>query len=138
MRDNRINREFLGQGFAFPLQTTPRGGLALAGGVTDIEQSIRIILETAPGERVMRPEFGCRVHELVFAPRNASTEGLLIYYVEDALARWEPRIQVQEVEIRPSEGREDSTLLVYIHYRVKATYDERSIIYPFYLMGEEE
>ena len=137
MKENRINREFLGQGFAYPLQTSPRGGIALAAGVQDIEQSIRIILETAPGERVMRPEFGCRIHELVFAPRNAATEGLLIYYIEEALGRWEPRIEIEQIEVLPVVGR-DSALEVTIHYRIKATHDERSIVYPFYLMGDEE
>jgi hypothetical protein len=93
-------------------------------------------LETAPGERVMRPEFGCRIHELIFDPRNAATEGLMIYYVEQALGRWEPRIDVLEVDVLPVSGQ-DATLLVEIKYRIKATHDERSIVYPFYLMGEE-
>jgi hypothetical protein len=129
------NREFLGQGWAFPLQVNPRGEVALASGERDIEQAIRIILETEPGERVMRPEFGCRVHELVFAPHNAATEGLLVHYVEQALERWEPRVEVQEVDVAPdSHG---GAMLVEIKYRVKATHDERSIVYPFYLMGEE-
>ena len=80
------DREFLGQGLAFPLQFSPRGEIALAQGEHDIEQAIRIILETIPGERVMRPEFGCRAKELIFAPRNSATEAMLIGYVEDALA----------------------------------------------------
>jgi phage baseplate assembly protein W len=134
--DYNVEREFLGQGLAFPLQINPRGEIALASGDHDIEQSIRIILETAPGERVMRPEFGCRIHELIFDPRNAATEGLMIYYVEQALGRWEPRIDVLEVDVLPVSGQE-ATLLVEIKYRIKATHDERSIVYPFYLMGEE-
>lgn len=135
MNDNLRNREFLGQGLAFPLRVNPRGQVALASGERDIEQAIRIILETEPGERVMRPEFGCRVHELVFAPHNATTEGLLIHYVEQALERWEPRVDVQEVDV--SSDSRGATLMVEIKYRVKATHDERSIVYPFYLMGEE-
>jgi len=133
---NLRNREFLGQGLAFPLQVDPQGGLALASGPRDIEQAIRIILETVPGERVMRPEFGCRIHELVFAPHNAATEGLLIHYVEEALERWEPRIELQAVEIVAGLGS-SSTLLVEIKYEITDTHDERSIVYPFYLMGEE-
>lgn len=136
MNEYNVEREFLGQGLAFPLQINPRGEIALASGDHDIEQSIRIILETAPGERVMRPEFGCRIHELIFDPRNAATEGLMIYYVEQALGRWEPRIDVLEVDVLPVSGQ-DATLLVEIKYRIKATHDERSIVYPFYLMGEE-
>ena len=137
MNNNARDREFLGQGLAFPLQVTPRGGLALASGERDIEQAIRIILETAPGERVMRPEFGCRIHELVFAPRNSATEGLLMHYIQEALEQWEPRINLQEVDIAPDAGG-GSTLLVEIKYRIKDTHDERSIVYPFYLTGEEE
>jgi phage baseplate assembly protein W len=135
--NNIRDREFLGQGLAFPLQVDPRGGIALASGRRDIDQAIRIILETAPGERKMRPEFGCRIHELIFAPHNATTEGLLIHYVERALERWEPRIEVQEVEVS-SAPNDRATLLVEIKYIIKDTHDERSIVYPFYLMGEEE
>lgn len=136
MDENIRNREFLGQGLAFPLQVDPRGGIALASGERDIEQAIRIILETAPGERVMRPEFGCRIHELIFAPYNATTEGLVIHYVRQALVRWEPRIEVQEVDVS-ADTYDRSALLVHIHYLIKDTHDERSIVYPFYLMGEE-
>ena len=136
MADNLRNREFLGQGLAFPLQVNPRGSIALAIGERDIEQAIGIILETVPGERVMRPEFGCRVHELIFAPNNASTHGLIIHYIEQALERWEPRIQVREIEVNtdPDSG---ATLLVEIKYVIKDSHDERSIVYPFFLMGEE-
>ncbi len=137
MYDRMGDKEFLGRGLAFPLQYDPRGGIALASGEHDIAQAIKIILMTAPGERVMRPEFGCRIHELVFAPHNASTEGLVIHYVEQALERWEPRIDVQEVDVSTDPGR-DGALLVEIKYRVKDTHDERSIVYPFSLMGEEE
>lgn len=133
---DRIDREFLGQGLAFPLHVNPRGEIALAKGAEDIEQSIHIILGTAPGERVMRPEFGCRVHELIFAPHNAATEGLIVYYVEQALGQWEPRIDVQEVEVVPDPDRQ-GVLMVEIDYRIKATHDDRSIVYPFYLMGDE-
>ena len=136
MKGDLRNREFLGQGLAFPLQVNPRGGITLATGERDIEQAIGIILETVPGERVMRPEFGCRVHELIFAPNNASTHGLIIHYVEQALERWEPRIQVREIEVNtdPNTG---ATLLVEIKYIIKDSHDERSIVYPFFLMGEE-
>ncbi len=129
------NREFLGQGLAFPLQISQQGGLALAKGVTDIEQAIHIILGTIPGERIMRPEFGSRIHELVFAPDNASTRGLAAYYVEEALDRWEPRINVMDVNASADPGR-PGVLLIEIQYQIKDTYDERSIVYPFFLQGE--
>lgn len=132
---NLINREFLGQGWAYPLQIDARGGFALAKGVEDINQSIRIILETMPGERVMRPDFGCRAKELLFAPKNASTRSLLVYYVEQALGRWEPRIDVQEVEV--FEDNDDGVWKVEIRFSVKDTHDQRSLVYPFYIAGEE-
>jgi hypothetical protein len=134
---NVRDREYIGQGLAFPLQVNPQGGIALASGEHDIEQAVRIILSTAPGERVMRPEFGCRIHELVFAPHDAATESLVGYYVEEALAQWEPRIDVQEVDVSADPGG-DGVLLVEIKYRIKDTHDERSIVYPFFLSGEEE
>jgi hypothetical protein len=138
MANNNVrDREFLGQGLAFPLQVNQRGEIALVRGETDIEQSIRIILETSPGERVMRPEFGCRAKELLFAPRDSSTAGLMAYYVRRALRRWEPRIEVLDVEALPDPDR-DGVLLVEVNYEVRSTHDERSIVYPFYLMGEEE
>lgn len=130
------NREFLGQGLAFPLQISQQGGLALARGVTDIEQAIRIILGTMPGERIMRPEFGSRIHELVFAPDNASTRRLAAYYVEEALGRWEPRIDVLEVNASSDPNR-PGALLIEIQYQIKDSHDERSIVYPFFLQGEE-
>ncbi len=137
MSENLRNREFLGQGLAFPLQVTPRGGLALARGERDIEQAIGLILGTVPGERVMRPEFGCRAWELVFAPRNAATRSLMVYYVEQALGRWEPRVDLTDVQVL-DDPQHDGALLVQINYRIKATHDERSIVYPFFLTGEEQ
>jgi phage baseplate assembly protein W len=137
MRDDMQRREFLGQGLAWPLQIDPRGGIALTSGEHDIEQSIQIILETAPGERVMRSTFGCRIHELVFAPHNATTRGLMKLYIEEALIQWEPRIDVHEINITSPPDRRE-VLLVEIKYQIKDTYDERSIIYPFYITGEQE
>lgn len=128
-------KEFLGRGLAFPLQVNPRGEIALASGARDIEQAIMIILGTAPGERVMRPEFGCRAHELVFAPRNAATEAQMIEYVKQALGRWEPRVEVQNIKVTPDLDN-DGVLRVEIFYEIKATHDQRSIVYPFYIAGE--
>ena len=136
MDTNLRNREFLGQGLAFPLQVNSRGEIALARGERDIEQSIRIILETMPGERVMRPDFGCRIWELVFAPRDPTTEGLLIHYVQEALTRWEPRVDVQRIYVG-DDPAQDGTVLININYQIKSTHDERSIVHPFYLAGEE-
>ncbi|MEX1020458.1 MAG: GPW/gp25 family protein [Litorilinea sp.] len=130
------DKEFIGQGLAFPLQVNSQGQVALVTGASDIEQAIGIILGTIPGERVMRPEFGCRAWELVFAPNNAETRSLLTLYVRSALDFWEPRIQLEEVEVS-TDPNDDATLLVDIRYEIKATHDRRSIVYPFYIMGEE-
>lgn len=127
---------YLGRGLAFPLQVNARGEISLVDGARDIEQSIRIILGTRPGERVMRPEFGCRAQELLFEPRDAATESLLQTYVMDALTRWEPRIDVMSVNVYVNEEN-DGALFAEVNYLIKATHDERSIVYPFYVTGEE-
>lgn len=136
MPDDLMSREFLGQGLAFPLQVNQRGEVALAKGPIDIEQSIRIILGTYPGERVMRPEFGCRAKELLFAPLNTSTLRLMEYHVRRALRRWEPRITLIAVTATPAPGNLGE-VLIEIDYEIKASHAERSIVYPFYIMGEE-
>jgi len=127
----------LGKGLSFPLQVNARHEFALSEGEKDIEQSIQVILGTRPGERVMRPTFGCRVYELLFEPRDASTFSLLKKYVEDALVFWEPRITVISVNPTMNES-DDSTIFVEIRYRIKETHDVRSIVYPFFLVSEEE
>lgn len=135
MKDVR-NKQYLGRGLAWPLQIDPNGGIALAREETDIEQAIRIILMTAPGERVMRPGFGCHIHDLLFSPHDAATEGLIVHYVEQALEQWEPRVEVEQVNVLTPENQ-DGTLLVEVRYQIKETHDERSIVHPFYIGGEE-
>ena len=134
---NRKGKEFLGRGVAFPLHVDARGEIALVSGAEDIEQSIRIILSTRPGERVMRPEFGCHAHDLLFEPRDAATQTLLQQYVGQALRRWEPRIEVIGVNVFMDEGH-DGAVFVEVSYSIKTTHDQRSIVYPFFLVGEEE
>ena len=137
MNNNPGSKEFLGQGLAFPLQVNARGEVALVSGARDVEQSIRIILGTRPGERVMRPEFGCRAYELLFEPRTVAAEARLKRYVSEALRRWEPRINVLSVNVFTSQEL-DGALFAEIAYMIKATHDQRSIVYPFFLVGEEE
>lgn len=129
--------DFLGRGWAFPISVNHRGGIALAPGEPDIEQSIRIILETAPGERVMRPEFGCGLHRLVFAPNSPTTAGLVAYHVREAVGRWEPRVDVENIDVRADPHR-DAVLLIDIQYRIRSTNDRRNLVYPFYRVPEEE
>ncbi len=130
-RDSSV-RDVIGTGWHFPIRPDGRGGLSLTRQENDIEESMIVILSTARGERRMRPDFGCRIHEQVFAPNNATTWGLVRQYVEEALGWWEPRIEVAEVGVR-SDPADISRLLITIKYRIKATSDERALVYPFYL-----
>ena len=134
---NGHGRDFLGQGWRFPMGVDGRGGLAISRYDRDIEQSIVIILSTARGERVMRPEFGSGIHDFIFAPYNATTAGLLAYHVQESLARWEPRIEVTGVDVEPVPG-DSSQIMIDIRYVVKGTNDERNLVYPFYLIPTEE
>ena len=129
-------RDFLGVGWAFPVGVDARGRIALARQERDIEEAIRIILLTPKGQRVMRPEFGCQIHDLMFAPNDATTAGLAAYYVEEALGMWEPRIHVKEVNARP-DPENQGRLLIDISYEIKATHDSRSLVFPFYRIPEE-
>ena len=131
------DREFLGQGLNFPMQYDPRGGIALATGERDIEQAIRIILGTLPGERKMRPEFGCNVQQFLFEPLNAETEGRIEQTVRDALMYWEPRVTVQDV-VAYTDPENDGTALVEIVYEINISHNQRSIVYPFYIVPETE
>jgi uncharacterized protein len=131
------NLDIIGSGWSFPVRTDGRGGLALARGEADIEQSIRIVVGTARGERRMRPNFGCGIHDLVFSPNDETTWGLARYAVEEALGWWEPRIDLLEVSASASQA-EPNRMDILIHYRVRATKDARTLVYPFYLITTEE
>ena len=129
--------EIIGSGLAFPLQVDRRGGIALARDETDIEQAIELILGTAPGERPMRPEFGCGVHDFVFDTIDASTVGKMEQAIRDALDRWEPRVFVETVEFNLDEVA-DGRLIIDIGYRVRVTNTMRNLVYPFYVIPAEE
>src|ERR1700757_879155 len=129
--------DLIGSGLSFPLQADQRGVLALAHGVTDIEQAIRVILGTAPGERPMRPEFGCAVHDFVFDTIDAEMVGRVEAAVHQALARWEPRIEVTDLDFDLSEV-EQGSLAITITYRVLATSQLYNLVYPFYVIPAEE
>jgi len=127
-----MTTDFLGVGWAFPVRIGDSGMLELSRYEDNVRESIGIILGTAKGERQMRPDFGCGVHELVFARNNMTTAGLAVYHVEKALIRWEPRIELIGVAALPdpeSEGRLDIT----VEYRVIATNSIFNLVYPFYL-----
>ena len=129
--------EIIGSGLAFPLQVDRRGGIALARDETDIEQAIELILGTAPGERPMRPEFGCGVHDFVFDSIDATTVGKMELAIRDALDRWEPRVFVETVEFNLDEVA-DGRLIIDIGYHVRATNNMRNLVYPFYVIPAEE
>jgi phage baseplate assembly protein W len=132
---SRRSRPFLGQGLSFPLGINSQGGLSLSNEDKSIIESIWIILLTDVGERLYRPDFGCRLSELSFAPINSETLMLMRIFVQEALEQWEPRIIVEQVLARPDAdaGRVD----LVIQYRVHDRYDRRSLVYPFYLQSPE-
>jgi phage baseplate assembly protein W len=129
--------EILGSGVAFPLQVDRRGGIALAHDETDVDQAIQLILGTAPGERPMRPEFGCGVHDFVFDTIDAGTVARMETEIRSALDRWEPRIEVIDLDFDLG-GVERGELLINIAYRLRATNHMRNLVYPFYVIPAED
>lgn len=130
-------KNFLGSGWKFPPRLDSRGRIELVHQEQDVEEAIRMILMTRPGERPMRPEFGCRIHELAFDPNDAATAGLARRYVQEALLRWEPRIQVLNVLASP-DNRNPDRLLLDIDYKLITTQDRRNLVFPFYVIPGEE
>lgn len=126
-----MSGDFFGRGIGYPFTSSTTGGVRESSGITKIEESIRIILGTEYGERVMRPKFGCNLKSLAFAPNNQATANLAKYYVEQGLKQWEPRITVSQVSV--TNDWQAGALLVQIDYRVNAAPGIESLIYPFYL-----
>jgi phage baseplate assembly protein W len=131
-----VSLDVIGRGWAFPLGVNSRGGIALAEGDEEIRQAILLIVRTRLGGRVMRPAFGCRIWELLFAPNNAATWTLAEHHVTEALGMWEPRIEVDAVHAGPDPD-DPAMMLVEIEYHLRATHDRRNLVYPFYLIPEE-
>jgi phage baseplate assembly protein W len=129
--------DIIGSGLAFPLGVDRRGAVGLATGRQDIEQALRLILGTAPGERPMRPEFGCEIHDLVFDTIDASTVGRIETAVRAAVERWEPRIDLTAIEF-DLDRMDEGALEITIGYRIRATNAEYNLVYPFYLIPAEE
>ena len=137
MSDGAGIAEFTGRGWSLPLRVDARGGIALGRGHGEIEGAIRMILGTAPGERLMRPTFGCRIWDLVFDPVDPTTLGLMRQAVEEALGQWEPRIQVDAIHPRP-DPEDPSRVTISIEYTINATNDVRNLVYPFYVIPRDE
>jgi phage baseplate assembly protein W len=123
---------FLGKGWSFPVLPTASGSIAFVSGADSIEQAIRIILETSPGERIMRPEFGCGIWELVMEANTAQLHGRLQVRVREALVRWEPRVDVLDVRI-DSPVEKKNVLFIRIDYRIRANNALYNLVYPFFL-----
>jgi phage baseplate assembly protein W len=124
-------REFLGTGWSYPVETDGQGNIKMDSGPDAIERSVRIVLSTAKGERVMRPEFGCDIHDQVFSALSPATLNRIEESVRSALVRWEPRIDVDRVDASPDPSTPNK-VLVEIDYWVESTNSHENMVYPFY------
>ena len=113
------------------MYTNEKGGIAVSSQQQKVKESILMILSTRPGERVMRPNFGCRLYKLAFHPNNTGTANLARHYVEEALATWEPRIILREIVVQ--NDRQNNRLLIDMQYVLKSTYEPQNLVFPFYL-----
>jgi phage baseplate assembly protein W len=132
-----VARNFLGKGWKYPVELDRMGGIAISSFDDLVRQSILIIIGTAFGERVMRPHFGCEIHELVFAPNSLHTATLAADFCVQALQKWEPRIQ--DVEADASSSRDEPNRLdIHIKYKLRGSSTPRNLVYPFYLARSDE
>lgn len=128
-----MSDEFIGRGWAFPLRTDTTGGIALVSREREIEEAIRLILGTSPGERPMRPDFGCRIHEYVFASADGGTASAIAAEVKASLRRWEPRIEVEDVLVS-FDPRDPTVMYIDVRYSIRRTNDRRNLVFPFYVI----
>ncbi len=128
--------DFIGRGLRFPLTVDHTGAIAWASGPDALDRSVRVILSTAKGERPMRPDFGCGIWDLLFAPVNDNTLGLMAESTRDAIGQWEPRVTLEDVKVTPDPA-DAALVLIEVNYRVKVTNDRRNLVYPFYVIPEE-
>ena len=128
-----MSDEFIGRGWAFPLRTDATGGIALVSREREIEEAIRLVLGTAPGERPMRPDFGCRIHDYVFASADGTTASAIAAEVKAALRRWEPRIEVEDVVVS-FDAKDPTVMYIDIRYAIRRTNDRRNLVFPFYVI----
>jgi uncharacterized protein len=111
------------------------GGIEMVEEEESVRQAILLLLATVPGERVMRPDYGCDLHRLVFSPNDETTAGLATHYVQRALARWEPRVQVLRLDTARVEG-DPGRLDIHLQYRVRSTLRIEELAFPVNLAGE--
>jgi phage baseplate assembly protein W len=131
------DREFLGRGLRFPVSVNLNGGVSTSALEENVRQSIFIILGTAPGERINRPHFGCQIHDLMFAPNNDLTAARAEVYCEEAIYKFEPR--VEKVACRAAANADEPNRLdIRIEYTIAGKNDKRNLVYPFYLKQQDE
>jgi phage baseplate assembly protein W len=136
LEGEQVAEQFIGAGWAFPLRTDATGSIALVTREREIDEAIRLILGTTPGERPMRPEFGCAVADQVFAGADATTAGRIAYEVRRALDRWEPRVDVVDIGVA-FDGGDSGTIYIDVRYLIRGTNDPRNLVFPFYLIPED-
>jgi uncharacterized protein len=129
--------QFVGAGWGFPMRVSASGGIVLVTGEREIEESIRLVLASAPGERPSRPEFGCAIHDLVFSPVNDETAGRIAYEVRASLDRWEPRIAVTDVRVTVAPD-DAAVFFIDVRYEIRGTNNPRSLVFPFYVIPSHD
>jgi len=129
-------KEFLGKGWKFPVKIDAEGQIAMSEHEQDIKEAIWIILSTAKGERLMRPDFGCGIHDYVFASINTTNLALIESSVREVLTLWEPRIELTDVKVS-TEKIDEGKLMINIDYKVRTTNNQFNLVYPFYLTEGE-
>ncbi len=131
-----VESAFVGRGFSWPMGVDHTGSIRLTTTAEDVERSMRIVLMTAPGERLMRPRFGCEIWDLLFEPVSQNLFGMIASAVFDALGQWEPRVEVDEVT--PVADAEDNALInIHVAYRMRDTNSPRNLVFPFYVIPHE-
>jgi phage baseplate assembly protein W len=130
-------KDFLGRGIAFPVGVDAYGALRTSVHEESVSEAVKLILGTARGERVMRPEFGCAIHDLVFHPVSANTCARISLHAREALVKWEPRVEEIQVQAYPDPTQEN-VILINIQYRVRRTNNMQNLVYPFFLRREQD
>jgi phage baseplate assembly protein W len=130
-----IDGSFTGSGFAYPWGITPQGGFQMVSGQQNVERAMRLILGTAYGERPMRPEFGCGIHDMLFEPGTAELLSRIQLEVRNSLLRWEPRADV--IDVVATYDEDPSKVWINVRYQLKGSYDPRNLLVPFYVIPTE-
>ena len=130
-------RDFLGKGLRFPVSVNLNGGVSSSALDENVRQSLFIILGTAPGERIMRPDFGCRIHDLMFAPNNDITAARAEVYCEEAIYKYEPRVE-KVTCTAAANADQPNRLDIRIEYVIAGKNEKKNLVYPFYLQTEDD